>query len=300
MERWISGRRRPSFQDNRPLRLPTATHNRVSRRTIWPQPRDGRIPVNEETLKHDFERFAEQPVDVLEGALLVSRLIDPATDPAWCRQELTRLAACVGAPASASAVVGMLRTEGFTGAEDYYEARNSSLQFVLRERRGIPISLATVVIGVGERLAMEVSGINFPGHFLVTLERQFIDPYTLALVDDNERQQRLAGSGLSAQVAFRPADARDIVLRMLTNLRGLAAAQGNHAAALEYTDYQLLLTSDNYALRLIRAELWHGIGAPRMAGIELGHAIAAAPDRATKQQLEARLRQLAGERPTLH
>lgn len=255
--------------------------------------------MTESPLKHDFQRFAERPTDVLEGALLVSRLIDPATDPVWCRQELARLGACVSAP-GAALVLDTLRAEGFAGAADYYEVRNSSLQFVLRERRGIPISLATVIISVGEMLAMDASGINFPGHFLVTLDRQLIDPYLLALIDDDERQLRLAASGLSAQMAFRPANAHDIVLRMLNNLRGLAVAQGNHALALDYTDYQLVLTSDTYALRLIRAELWHGLGAPRMAGVELNHALAVAPDSATKQQLEARLRQLAGERPTLH
>ena len=256
--------------------------------------------MNESTLKHDFKRFADQPADVPEGALLVSRLIDPATDAAWCRRELTRLAERVQSPYTATAVVEMLRAEGFTGAEDFYEVRNSSLQFVLRERRGIPISLATVVIGVGERLAMDARGINFPGHFLVTLEGQLIDPYALTLIDDTERQHRLAATGLSTQTAFRPANARDIVLRMLNNLRGLAVSQRNHTLALEYTDYQLLLTTDTYALRLIRAELWHGVGAPRMAGIELTHALAVAPDSTTKQQLEAWLRQLAGERPTLH
>ncbi len=251
-------------------------------------------------LENDFKRFAARPTDVVEGALLVSRLIEPATDPAWCREELSRLAAKVKVPASASAIINLLRAEGFAGAEDYYEARNSSLQFVLQERHGIPISLATVVIGVGAQLGLPVRGINFPGHFLVAIERQLLDPYLLTLIDDAERARRLAASGVSAELAFRPASATDIVLRMLNNLRGLAIAQNNHTLALEYTDHQLLLTTDTFALRLIRAELWYGLGAPRMAGVELNHALAVAPDSATKQQIEARLRQLAGERQTLH
>lgn len=256
--------------------------------------------MNHATLNHDFKRFAEHPTDVIEGALLVARLIDPLLDAVWCRRELGRLAAQVRAPASAYAVVEMLRNEGFGGAEDYYEARNSSLQYVLRERRGIPISLAAVVIGVGEQLAMDAGGINFPGHFLVTLDGLLIDPYTLEILDEDERQRRLEASGLSAQMAFRPATARDIVLRMLNNLRGLAVSHANPALALEYTDYQLLLTHDTYTLHLIRADLWHGIGAPRMAGMELDQAIALAPDPLTRSQLETRLRQMAEERPTLH
>lgn len=186
--------------------------------------------------------------------------------------------------------------------EIYANPRDRLKQFVLPRLRRLAGQSPSQYfrIGVGERLAMDARGINFPGHFLVTLEGQLIDPYVLTLIDDTERQHRLAATGLSTQTAFRPANARDIVLRMLNNLRGLAISQRNHALALEYTDYQLLLTTDTYALRLIRAELWHDVGAPRMAGIELTHALAVAPDSTTKQQLEARLRQLAGERPTLH
>ncbi len=97
--------------------------------------------MTEATLGNDFKRFATQPADVVEGALLVSRLIDRTTDVTWCRSELSRLAAKVGLPSSASAIIDMPQVEGFAGAKDYYEARNSSLQFVLHERRGIPISL---------------------------------------------------------------------------------------------------------------------------------------------------------------
>ena len=186
--------------------------------------------------------------------------------------------------------------------EIYANPRDRLKQFVLPRLRRLAGQSPSQYfrIGVGERLAMDARGINFPGHFLVTLEGQLIDPYALTLIDDTERQHRLEETGLSTQTAFRPANARDIVLRMLNNLRGLAISQRNHALALEYTDYQLLLTTDTYALRLIRAELWHDVGAPRMAGIELTHALAVAPDSTTKQQLEARLWQLAGERPTLH
>jgi len=258
------------------------------------------MPEQAPTLEGEFKRFAAEAGDVLEGALLVSRLIEPSTDARWCRQELQRLAAAVARPGSPQAVVDMLRAQGFTGAEDYYEARNSALQFVLQARRGIPISLAMVLIGVGEQAGIAARGINFPGHFLVMLEQQLVDPFTLELIDAAERQQRVEASGVPAPLALRPATASDIVLRMLNNLRGLAVAQANHARALEYTDYQLLLTTETYTLRLIRADLWHGLGAPRMAGIELNHALAEAPDGATRQQIEARLRQLAGERPTLH
>lgn len=258
------------------------------------------MPVTPPSLEADFQRFAADPGDVLAGALLVSRLIDPATDEAWCRCELARLATTVGPRATPEAVVETLRDAGFNGADDYYELRNSALQYVLNARRGIPISLAVVLMGVGESLGMAARGINFPGHFLVTLERQLIDPFALELLDEDECARRIEATGVPAKHALRPASSCDLVLRMLNNLRGLACAQSNPALALEYTDYQLLLTTETYALRLIRADLWHGLGAPRMAGIELNHALAEAPDQATRRQIELRLQQLADARSTLH
>jgi regulator of sirC expression with transglutaminase-like and TPR domain len=200
----------------------------------------------------------------------------------------------------AERVLEVLRAEGFSGAEDYYEARNSALDFVLRARRGIPISLAVVVMGVGTRLALGANGINFPGHFLVELERQLVDPFTLEALDETHQRIRLEAVGMRAEEAFRPATARDMVLRMLNNLRGLAEARQNHALALEYTDYQLLLGHELYALRLIRAELWLQLGVPGMSRVELEQALTLATDSATRQRLEVRLKSLTSTQPKLH
>lgn len=50
--------------------------------------------------------------------------------------------------------------------EDYYNPLNSNLVYVIEQRRGIPISLASIYILVGERLGLKIEGMNFPGHFL--------------------------------------------------------------------------------------------------------------------------------------
>lgn len=47
-----------------------------------------------------------------------------------------------------------------------YNPQHSNLIYVIQERRGTPISLACVFILVGGRLGLEISGCNFPGHFL--------------------------------------------------------------------------------------------------------------------------------------
>ncbi len=267
---------------------------------MGPLNRGIRVMPDTRPLAADFTHFARQPDTVLEGALLVSRLVDPTTDVAWCREEICRLAAQVTRPGDPEAVLGALREAGFAGAVDYYETRNSALQFVLKARQGIPITLAVVVIGVSAEVGLAAHGINFPGHFLVALNQTLVDPFTLEPVDDLDRRRRIRASGVPSAQALRPANATDMVLRMLNNLRGLAVTQKNLPLALEYSDYQLILAGDNYLLRLVRADLWHEIGLPARVADELRAALVLAPDPATKRQLETRLSQLSGQRPTLH
>lgn len=239
------------------------------------------------TLEQDFRRFADHPASVLEGALLVSRFIDPATDPAAIRRELLKLANKVGPAASAERLLSVLRQEGFAGAESYYEARNSSLGYVLAERCGIPISLAVVILGVAELLDLPAQGINFPGHFLVLLERQLVDPFTVQVIDTDARARLFAQAGMAPGTPLPTADARTLTLRMLNNLKGIALAAGDATRALECTDFQLLLAPIDPGLRLERAQLWLKLGVHGMAHRERDAALALCPDAGSRARLEA-------------
>ncbi len=75
------------------------------------------------TLEADFAHFPRQPATVLEGALLISRMVDLGTNVTWCREEIRRLAARVNVQVNAGAVIDVPREADFAGAVDYYEAR---------------------------------------------------------------------------------------------------------------------------------------------------------------------------------
>ncbi len=248
----------------------------------------------------DFERFQRHPEDVIEGALLVSRLVDPATDIDWCRSELLKLANAVGAAASAHRVLEVFRAEGFRGAEAYYEARNSALQAVLTTRQGIPISLAVCLLGVARLLDIPAQGINFPGHFLLTVERQLVDPFELSVLDAETRAARVAAAGVPPGIALRPASPRDIVQRMLNNLRGLAEARSDASAALEISDYQCVLAPRDFGLRMVRADLWQALGVAGMARREWELARELAPDADARAGVEGRLGSMDTSPRTLH
>src|SRR5919204_591812 len=58
--------------------------------------------------------------------------------------------------------------EGFRGnTASYYDPRNSYLNEVLDRRLGIPITLSLVYVEVGRRAGLPLSGVGFPGHFIV-------------------------------------------------------------------------------------------------------------------------------------
>ena len=256
-----------------------------------------------------FRVLREEDASAVDAALLVSGIVDPSTDEAWCRAELRRLAEDAGSGAAPQDVVASLRAAGFSGARrTYYEARSSALEHVLRERRGIPISLAVVLIGTAECLGLEASGVNFPRHFLVECGDVLVDPFEMRVTtrehwrDGLRREVRAARGDLGdaeLDAAFRPASPIDIALRMLNNLRMLPEVRRDPAQGLRITDCQLVLQPDAYALHVDRADIWLAVRSLDMARRELETALALADDEA-KQAIRKRLKALPDEPATLH
>lgn len=121
---------------------------------------------------------------------------------------------------------------GFSGnVNDYYDRRNSLLPTVLESRRGIPISLAVLLIEIARQLGLDALGVSFPGHFLVKVPMPkgdvVIDPFTgqsLGREDLEERllpyrQRALPQSDWPLSLFLQSAAPRDIVARMLRNLK---------------------------------------------------------------------------------
>jgi regulator of sirC expression with transglutaminase-like and TPR domain len=120
---------------------------------------------------------------------------------------------------------------GFQGnQQDYYHPANSCLNEVLTKRIGIPISLSVVYIEIARRLGRTVHGIGLPGHFLVQYEDEhitaFVDPFHAGrLMHEAEcfdLAQEITGLDVSADPSvLRPVSKRQILIRMLNNLRSV-------------------------------------------------------------------------------
>src|SRR5256885_16075663 len=109
---------------------------------------------------------AALPLD--EAGLLIAAHAKPELDVGEQLARFDALADRVGEPTLDGLRRLLFRDLGFAGNEDdYFDPRNSYLDDVLERRTGIPISLAVVMMEVGRRVGVPLSGVSMPGHFLV-------------------------------------------------------------------------------------------------------------------------------------
>ena len=119
----------------------------------------------------------------------------------------------------------LFQVKALKGAKsDYYNPRNSNLVYVIKEKRGLPISLASIYILVGHRLGLEIEGCDSPGHFLArtfTGDKMFlVDCFNggrfLAKKDIEAVRKRSLNQLLD--IPERQTDAVTIIARVLRNL----------------------------------------------------------------------------------
>lgn len=139
----------------------------------------------------------------------------------------------------------------FRGNRDaYYDPRNSFLSDVLDREKGIPLTLGIVVLEVGWRLGLPLEGVNFPGHFLVRFQGEefalLVDPFDGGKLRFEDQAQelldRVYGGMVRVQPAFlRRAGRRDMIVRLLTNLKGVYLNVGDHRRALAAVERILVI-----------------------------------------------------------
>ena len=164
-----------------------------------------------------FSHLVRRPdaqIDLGAAALAIAATEYPDLDIGHYLARLDELAARL--PATADAVVTRLFQEvGLRGNEsDYYDARNSFLSDVLDRRLGIPITLSVVFLEVSRRVGLAAAGVGFPGHFLVRVGDEVLDPFH-------------GGVRRTLDGAHPSVGNRYILNRMLVNLRTIYRRRGD-------------------------------------------------------------------------
>ncbi len=237
----------------------------------------------EPTPRERFAALARLPddrIDLAEGALLVAAEACPdlvvarhvAELDALAREAAPAVQVLEGAAERVDALRAFVTEQGFRGnRDDYYDPRNSYLNEVLARRTGIPITLALVYLELGRRLGVSLAGISFPGHFLVRHGRArsgggadlpaiVVDPFSGAtLSDDDVRERFKLAMGPEARFELRwlrPATPREILIRLLGNLKQIHVQREELESALACCD-RILLLAPEAALELRDRGLVH-------------------------------------------
>jgi regulator of sirC expression with transglutaminase-like and TPR domain len=270
-----------------------------------------------------FAILASRPdgqVDLAEGALWISAEDNPGLDVAAAMGRLDVLAAELAprlqalAPGPGADLVRLdalraflFEEKGFRGdCEEFYDPANSYLDRVLERRRGIPLTLAVVMMEVGRRVGVPLLGVGFPGHFLVRHARHLellIDPFAGGrLVSPEDCRTILAG--VCGSLPFhprllRPVTHRCMLQRLLNNLRAIHQARGDVGAILSVLDRLLLLAPDDAVRLRERGMLRLRLG--DMAGLEdLVHYLDIEPEAPDRESLAGLLATARGRYATIH
>lgn len=223
----------------------------------------------------------DEAVDLAAAALMLAELGDNHPDARGSMQMLdelgaglrSRLGTAQPLDSAADALARFLGyTIGFRGNEDeYYDPANSYLDVVLRRRIGLPITLSVVYIDVGRRAGLDVRGIGFPGHFIVGVfagdRVRYLDPFqrgrALARSDLDAQLRQIYGRATPLQRAMvQPASSRDIIVRMLRNLKHAFVQSGDVQRALRAASRLRALQPDDvgelcdHAILLAKCGRW--------------------------------------------
>ncbi len=248
--------------------------------------------------------------ELAEAALWIAAEEYPGLDVPAYLELLDRLAARAATPVLAQRGqreqverlnLFLFEEQGFRGNQrEFEDPRNSFLNEVLDRRLGIPITLSLVYVEVARRIGLEAYGISFPGHFLAKVvgERDIVvDAFFGRVLSLEECEERLLaqdpGSGrLDPAQHLRRARPREILVRMLANLKRIAARSGDPERILSCIDRILLVAPEQQSELRDRALLYERLGWNSAALADWRHLEGLVSDGESLQALRERIRAL--------
>lgn len=202
---------------------------------------------------------------------------------------------------------------GFAGdTRDYSDPQNSFLHSVMDRRLGIPITLSILYIELGRRLGLPLQGVSFPGHFLVILPVSHgavvLDPYSEGAsleLADLERLLSVAYPNRHWETEqirrlLEPADLRDILVRMLRNLKAVYWQAKDLPNGIWVQDMLLGIDSSLAEERRDRGILNEQLGQFQAAQRDFADYLRAVPDAVDAELIRARMVDLNNYKNRLH
>jgi len=215
----------------------------------------------------------DEDIDLAEAALALAALDHPDVSLDRYRDHLSLLAREVAElnPPDTDTLEGRVRAlqdvlvgrHGYEGDTlTYDDIQNANMMQVIDRKKGLPVALGILFIQTARAQGWSISGLNFPGHFLVRLEyageRIILDPF-------NQGQSRSVmelrdllkvAAGADAELTpeyYATVGNRDILLRLQNNLKLRFIKADRVDKAVEILDGMLLFAPEE-------AMLWREAG----------------------------------------
>jgi len=228
-------------------------------------------------MSHSLEPFAQllgrddSRIDLARACLMIAQDAYPGLDLERYLGEIERMAIRLRTrmPQSNAAEEKVVALNQFLfddlgywgNTDDYYDPRNSYLNEVIDRKTGTPISLSILYMELGRRIGLPLEGVSFPGHFLVRLRVRggmlMLDPFAGGAPQSEnelrERLQRVIPEGVARGVAvadlpleqfLEPASNRQILTRVLRNLKGIYREKDKPERMLEVLNRMLVVAPD--------------------------------------------------------
>lgn len=189
---------------------------------------------------------------------------------------------------------------------NFMDPDNSYVHVVLLTRLAIPISLAVIWLELAQGIGLTVRGISFPGHFMVKVNltegQVVIDPLTGKSLSREELSERLApfqdAAGLDDDqelplgLYLQAAPPRDIIARMLFNLKDIHAAQEDWPRLIMVLDRLIVLLPQAWSEYRDRGLAHAEAGHPGHALEDLETYLANATEAGDRRDIAARVGEL--------
>jgi regulator of sirC expression with transglutaminase-like and TPR domain len=202
----------------------------------------------------------EEKIDLGRTALTIALTDYPDLDVAAYLARIDRLAVeaadhCRAGGESADLIAALnyvlFHRHRFRGnSAEYYDPKNSFLNEVIERETGIPITLSILYMEVAQRIGLALDGVGFPGHFLVKHRQNgteiIIDPFSQGEIKSRAELARMLSGLYGGAVELRDeylkaASKKDILRRLLGNLKGIYTKTNNLVKLLSVLDRAIIL-----------------------------------------------------------
>jgi regulator of sirC expression with transglutaminase-like and TPR domain len=259
-------------------------------------------------------------IDLARACLMIAQDAYPALDVERYMGEIERMAIRLRSllPPTVSAEERVVTLNQFLyedlgywgNTDDYYDPRNSYLNEVIERRTGIPITLSILYMELGRRIGLPLEGVSFPGHFLVRLRLRggmlVLDPFSggapQSEAELRSRVKRVIPDGVADDLPaaelpldqfLEPATKRQILSRVLRNLKGIYRQSDKPERMLDVLNRMLVVTPDASAELRDRGYVYQRLECYRAAFKDLTDYTEREPDAPDLDEVRGRLLELS-------